>query len=271
MDPIFALKAVILGFIEGLTEFLPVSSTGHILLAESLLGLGFADAKFDKTFAVLIQLGAILALLGVYFRKILSIVAALPTDKQARIFALGVIVAFLPAAALGATLHGFIKGVLFNPWVVCVALISGGIVLLIVDDMRLERRYADATRFSLPMYFKIGLFQCAAMIPGVSRSGSTIVGAMLMGAEKRAAAEFSFFLSIPTMTGAFAYDLYKNAGTLNSDHAAIIAAGFAAAFFAGLLVVKGLLGYVGKHGFAVFGWWRIVIGSAGLAALILMK
>lgn len=269
MDPILALKAVILGLIEGLTEFLPVSSTGHILLAESLLGLGFGDRQFDKTFAVLIQLGAILALMGVYFRKILQIVLALPTEKQARIFALGVIVAFLPAALLGAMLHGFIKGVLFNPWIVCVSLIAGGIVLLIVDDLPLSRKHDDATRFPLAMYFKIGLIQCAAMIPGVSRSGSTIVGAMLMGAEKRAAAEFSFFLSIPTMTGAFAYDLYKNAGILTPDHGAIVALGFASAFVAGLIVVKGLLDYVGRHGFAVFGWWRIVVGSVGLAALIL--
>ncbi len=271
MEPLFALKAVILGFIEGLTEFLPVSSTGHILLAESLLGLGFSDPKFDKTFAVLIQLGAILALVGVYARKLIGIAIALPTEKQARIFTLGVLIAFLPAAMVGVLLHGFIKGVLFNPLIVCISLVAGGIVLLVVDDLKLAVRHHDATRFPLAMYLKIGLVQCAAMIPGVSRSGSTIVGAMLMGADKRAAAEFSFFLSIPTMTGAFAYDLYKNAGTLTAEHAGIIAAGFGAAFVAGLIVVRGLLAYVGRHGFAVFGWWRIVVGSLGLAAIILTR
>src|SRR6478672_4923495 len=204
MELAAALKALVLGVLEGFTEYLPVSSTGHLLLAEHFLGLNFADERFDKTFAVLIQLGSIMALLLVYFRRLLKIAIALPSSAQARNFVLGVLVAFLPAAVIGAVLHGFIKGVLFNPLIVCIALIVGGVILLVVDEMRLETRYDDATTFPLSMYLKIGLFQCLAMIPGVSRSGATIVGAMVLGADKRSAAEFSFFLAMPTMAGAFA-------------------------------------------------------------------
>jgi len=179
-----------------------------------------------------------------------------------------VLIAFLPAAAIGAVLHGFIKGVLFNPLLVCCTLIIGGLLLIVVDGLRLEVRETDATRFSLPMYLKIGLFQCLAMIPGVSRSGATIVGAMLMGADKRAAAEFSFFLAMPTMAGAFAYELLKSYKTLSLNDGAMIVAGFLAAFVAGLIVVRSLLAYVSRHGFGLFGWWRIVVGSAGLAGLV---
>ena len=196
MDILTVAKAAILGILEGFTEFLPVSSTGHLLLAQHFLGLGFDDERFSKTFSVLIQFGSILALLLVYFRKLFGVALALPTEKQARIFVIGVLIAFLPAAAIGAVAHGFIKGVLFNPLVVCIALIVGGFVLL-VDDMPLKTRYTDATTYPLSMYLKIGLCQCLAMIPGVSRSGATIVGAMLLGADKRSAAEFSFFLAIP--------------------------------------------------------------------------
>ena len=261
------LKAILLGILEGFTEYLPVSSTGHLLLAEHFLGLNFSDPAFDKTFAVLIQLGSIMALVVVYFRRLAAIALAAPSNAQARSFIIGVIVAFLPAAVIGAALHGFIKGVLFNPLIVCIALIVGGVILLIVDELPLERRYSDATAFPLSMYVKIGFMQCLAMVPGVSRSGATIVGAMLLGADKRAAAEFSFFLAIPTMLGAFAYDLLKSYKDLTSSGLSLIAIGFIAAFIAGLLVVTGLLQFVSKRGFAVFAWWRIVIGVAGLAGL----
>lgn len=258
------IEALFLGLIEGLTEFLPVSSTGHLLLVGHFLGF----ESTGKTFEVLIQLGAILAILSVYFGKLLTIAKALPYDPDARRFVIGVLIAFLPAALIGAVLHGFIKEVLFNPWIVCMTLIAGGFVLLIIDGMPLEVTEKDATRFSLPMYFKIGLLQCLAMVPGVSRSGATIVGAMLMGASKRAAAEFSFFLAIPTMAGAFAYDLLKNYKILSADDAALIVVGFVAAFLAAVVVVKTLLDYVSRHGFAPFAWWRIVVGAAGLAGLI---
>lgn len=260
------LKALALGVVEGLTEFIPVSSTGHILLMEHFLGLG--DASFGKTFAVLIQLGAILAILSVYFGKLWSIALALPSSAQARRFVAGVLLAFLPAALLGALLHGFIKSVLFNPFLVCCTLIAGGLILLVIDDMDLEAREDDATTFPLSMYVKIGLFQCLALVPGVSRSGATIVGAMLMGATKRAAAEFSFFLAMPTMAGAFAYDLLKNYKTLDGDGVALIAVGFVAAFVSGLIVVRKLLDIVSTYGFKPFAYWRIAVGSVGLAALM---
>lgn len=257
-------EALFLGLIEGLTEFLPVSSTGHLLLVGHFLGF----ETTGKTFEVLIQLGAILALLSVYSGRLWSIARAVPHDEEARRFAIGVIVAFLPAAVIGALLHGFIKGVLFNPYVVCIALIAGGLVLLLLDDFRLDSRYRDATRFPLPMYLKIGFIQCLAMIPGVSRSGATIVGAMALGADKRAAAEFSFFLAMPTMAGAFAYDLLKNYKQLSFQDGALIVVGFIAAFATALVVVKSLLDYVARHGFTTFAWWRIGVGAAGLAGLL---
>ena len=268
MDMIAAFKAAILGVLEGFTEFLPVSSTGHLLLAEHFLDLDFADERFSKTFVVLVQLGSILALVGYYFRRLLAIALAAPHDRDARRFIIGVLVAFLPAAIIGAALHGFIKDVLFNPLIVCIALIVGGFILLVVDDMKLPQNRDDATRFTLGMYFKIGLIQCLAMVPGVSRSGATIVGAMLMGASKRAAAEFSFFLAMPTMTGAFASDLYKNYRFLSASDIGVIGVGFITAFVSGLIVVAGLLNYVTKHGFKPFAWWRICVGAAGLAGLM---
>jgi len=257
------IEAAILGVVEGLTEFLPVSSTGHLLLLGHFLGF----ESNGKSFEVLVQLGAILAITLVYFRRLLDIALRIPSDPAARRFVLGVLVAFLPAAAIGAVLHGFIKGVLFNPFVVCCALIAGGLVLMVVDELELEEKHTDATTFPLSMYFKIGLFQCLAMVPGVSRSGSTIVGAMLLGASKRAAAEFSFFLAMPTMAGAFAYDLLKSYKTLTFDDATLIVIGFVCAFFSALIVVRSFLDFVSKRGFAVFAWWRIVVGLFGLAGL----
>jgi undecaprenyl-diphosphatase len=260
-------KAFVLGVVEGLTEFLPVSSTGHLLLLERFFG--FDDEAFGKTFVVLIQLGAILAILSIYFVRLWNIAIRMFTDARARRFVIGVVIAFLPAAVIGALAHGFIKGVLFNPWVVCFTLIAGGAVLLWVDQLELEPRYHDATTFSLPMYLAIGFAQCLAMIPGVSRSGATIVSAMLLGADKRAAAEFSFFLAIPTTTGAFAYDLYKNFGQMTASNTLIVAVGFITSFVCAWLVVKTLLDYVTRHGFAVFAWWRVIVGSLGLIGLAL--
>lgn len=265
MDSTQLLQALTLGVVEGGTEFIPVSSTGHLLLLQHFFGL---DGESNKTFAILIQFGAILAILTVYFARLWAIAAALPRDPDARRFVIGVLIAFLPAVVVGVLARDFIKGVLFNPLLVCCTLILGGLVLVILDGLRLEAHETDATRFSLSMYLRIGLFQCLAMIPGVSRSGATIVGAMLMGADKRAAAEFSFFLAMPTMAGAFSYELLKSYKTLSFNDGALIVAGFLAAFVAGLIVVRSLLAYVSRHGYALFGWWRIVVGSAGLAGLL---
>jgi undecaprenyl-diphosphatase len=265
MDLKQLLQAAILGALEGGTEFIPVSSTGHLLLLQHFFGL---ESEANKTFAILIQFGAILAILSVYFTRLWRIATATPSDPDARRFVIGVLIAFLPAAIVGVMARGFIKDVLFNPFLVCCTLIAGGLVLIVVDEMRFEGKYRDATRYPLPMYLKIGVFQCLAMVPGVSRSGATIVGAMLMGADKRSAAEFSFFLAMPTMAGAFAYELLKSYKSLSFDDASMIVIGFLAAFVSGLIVVRGLLDYVSRYGFALFGWWRIAVGAAGLAGLL---
>lgn len=260
------VEALLLGILEGLTEFLPVSSTGHILLAGHFLGF----ESTGKAFEVLIQLGAILAVVSVFASRLWKILVTLPTSRRSKRFTLGVLIAFLPAAFLGALLHDFIKTVLFeSPMTICIALILGGIVLLFVDRMPLKERYRDIKEFPFAVYLGIGLFQCLALIPGTSRSGSTIVGSLLMGVEKRAAAEFSFFLAMPTMAGAFAYDLYKNKDALSSADLPIIGAGFIAAFVVAIFVVRYLLDYVSKHGYALFGWWRLVVGSVGLIALLI--
>lgn len=261
------IKAAILGIVEGLTEFLPVSSTGHLLLMEHFLG--FDDDALGKSFAILIQLGAILALLSIYFIRLLKLATGFFSDAQARRFILGVLIAFLPAAVIGAVAHGFIKAMLFNVWIVCAMFILGGFVLLWIDRLSLKARYRDATKFSLPMYFGIGLIQCISMIPGVSRSGATIIGAMLFGADRRAAAEFSFWLAMPTMVGAFALELFKSRAEMSGGNVLVIAVGFAASFVCGWIVVKTFLDYVSRHSFALFAWWRIVVGGVGLIALAL--
>jgi undecaprenyl-diphosphatase len=191
------------------------------------------------------------------------------SEPAARRFVIGVLVAFLPAAVIGAAGGDFIKGTLFNPWVVCFTLIVGGAILLWVDQLDLKPRFHDATAFPLPMYLGIGVAQCVAMIPGVSRSGATIVSAMLFGSDKRSAAEFSFFLAMPTMAGAFAYDLFKNYATMTADNLTIVAFGFVTAFVAALIVVRTLLDYVSSRGFTLFAWWRVIVGTLGLIALAL--
>lgn len=267
MDVILLLKALFLGFVEGLTEFLPVSSTGHLLLIGHFLGF----SSTGRTFEVLIQLGAILAILLVYGQRLIAIALALPTDPDARRLVVGVLIAFLPAVVIGVLAHDFIKTVLFEtPALVCTTLILGGLVLLVVDRMSFNTRYTDATRFPLSVYLGIGLFQCLAMIPGTSRSGSTIVGALLLGADKRAAAEFSFFLAMPTMAGAFAYDLYKNRDVITADDLTVTAVGFAAAFVTAIVVVRALLDFVSRHGYAPFAWWRIAVGCLGFIGLAVL-
>jgi undecaprenyl-diphosphatase len=262
------VKAAILGVVEGLTEFLPVSSTGHLLLMEHFLGWG--DDSFGKSFAILIQLGAILALLTIYFGRIWSLATNMFTQWAAARFIIGVLLAFLPAAVIGALAGSYIKSYLFDVRIVCMTFILGGFVLLWVDRMNLKPRYFVSTEFSLPMYFVIGVCQCVAMIPGVSRSGATIVGAMLFGADRRSAAEFSFWLAMPTMVGAFAYEAYKSRAELAHGDITAIAVGFVFSFIFGWIVVKTFLRYVQRHSFALFAWWRIVVGSAGIYALYIL-
>jgi undecaprenyl-diphosphatase len=262
MNVLLALKAALLGFIEGLTEFLPVSSTGHLILFGYYLNFESPGHSFE----VLIQLGAILAILSVYFWKLLAIAKGMVSDPKARRFVLGVLLAFLPAVIVGLLARDFIKTTLFNPFVVCLSLIGGGLILLVVDETEFNQRHDDVMEFSLPMCLKIGLFQCLAMVPGVSRSGATIVGAMMMGSSKRAAAEFSFFLAMPTMVGAFTYDLLKTYKTLSFDDFSAIFVGFVVALITALVVVRKLLDFVSQHGFTPFAWWRIIVGCFGLAA-----
>jgi undecaprenyl-diphosphatase len=259
------IKAAILGVVEGLTEFLPVSSTGHLLLMERFLGWG--DDSFGKSFAILIQLGAILALLTIYFGRIWALATSMFTQWAAARFIIGVLLACLPAVVLGALFGGFVKEHFFDVRIVCTMFILGGFVLLWVDRMNLKPRYLEATSFPLPMYFAIGVCQCLAMVPGISRSGATIVGAMLFGSDRRAAAEFSFWLAMPTMVGAFAYEAFKSRHELAHANILAIAVGFIFSCIFGWIVVKTFLRYIQHHTFAVFAWWRIVLGTLGIFAI----
>jgi undecaprenyl-diphosphatase len=258
------LAALILGLVEGLTEFIPVSSTGHMLLLGHFLGF----ESTGKTFEIVIQLGALLAIISVYFRRLWTLATRWPFDPAARRFLIGLLVAFAPAVVIGFLAYDFIKTVLFEtPTVVCYALIIGGFLLLLLDRMKKVPVYLDADRYPIRVYFLVGLFQCLAMIPGVSRSGATIAGGLLLGTDKRSAAEFSFFLALPTMGAAVAYDLLKNWDRLDFSDAGLIGIGFVSAFLTALAVVRFLLDFVSKRGFAPFAWWRIVVGVVGLALL----
>ncbi|WBU56514.1 undecaprenyl-diphosphate phosphatase [Paracoccus sediminicola] len=258
------IVAALLGLLEGLTEFIPVSSTGHVLLAGYFLGFESPGRAFE----VLIQLGAIMAILGVYAKRLWHLFSSAPHNPASRRFILAVLLAFLPAAVIGVLAHEIIKTVFFEtPALIAWMLVIGGIVILIVDRKAPTPRVTEVEQISLPMAVGIGFIQCLAMIPGTSRSGATIVGAMLMGVGKRAAAEFSFFLSMPTMAGAFVYDLFQNRDILDGQAIGNIVIGFICAFIMAVIVVKWLLGYVSRHGYALFGWWRIIVGSVVLLAL----
>jgi undecaprenyl-diphosphatase len=260
------INVLILGLIEGLTEFIPVSSTGHVLLAGTFLGF----CSPGKSFEILIQLGAILAILSIYFGKLWHLLVTLPSSPDTRRFVAGILIAFLPAAVIGAGLSKYIDALLETPLVICATLIIGGIVLLAVDRMRFRVIYNDVTQIPPKVALTIGFCQCLAMIPGVSRSGATIVGAMLLGTDKRTAAEFSFWLAMPTMAGAFAFKLVKHWSALSSADITNIAIGFVVAFIAAIFVVRYLLDYVSRHGFALFAWWRIVVGGVALGALLVL-
>lgn len=258
------LIAILLGIVEGLTEFIPVSSTGHLLLLTHFLKFGTTG----KTFEVLIQLGAVLALLTLYFHRLWTVVVTLPSDPRSRAFVVSVLIAFAPAVLIGVAAHDFIKTVLFeSPQVICISLIVGGILLWAVDRYAPKPVHDDAMALDWKTALAIGLFQCLAMIPGMSRSGSTLIGAMLFKVNKKAAAEFSFFLAMPTMAGAFAYDVFKSYKQMDFSDVWLIALGFTAAFVTAVLVVKALLAYVSRHGYAVFAIWRVCVGVLGLVLL----
>lgn len=258
MTLMILLQAVFLGIVEGVTEFIPVSSTGHLIIAGDLIGF---SGPLATVFDVVIQLGAILAICVLYARRLLAVAFGLTSDPAARHFAMAIVIAFIPAAVLGFLLHDFIKEALFTPLVVCASLVVGGIAILAVERWQPDHHIARIEDLSPLTSLKIGFFQCLAMIPGVSRSGATILGALTLGVERKTAAEFSFFLAIPTMLGASALDMWKSRHLLNPDDTAIIAVGFVAAFLSAIVVVRWLVSFVGRHSFAIFGWYRIVFGA----------
>jgi undecaprenyl-diphosphatase len=263
MDTVLALKAVVMGLVEGATEFLPVSSTGHLILADWILGFGAKDGVFE----VVIQAGAMLAVIWLYFGKLWKTLIGLPKDRTSQNFALAVAIGFLPAAVLGFAFHDYIKNNLFSPWVVSVSLIVGGVVLLFVDRIKVPTTTTSVDDLSFKTALKIGLFQCVAMIPGVSRSGATIVGALLSGVDRKTAAEFSFFLAIPTLMGAAAFDFIKAKDTLQASDMTLIAIGLVTAFVSALIVIKAFIAWLTRHGLGVFGWYRIVVGLVMLVWL----
>lgn len=251
------LIALILGIIEGLTEFLPVSSTGHLIIFGDLLGY---NDDSSKVFKIVIQLGAILAICWDYRKRLFDVAVGLPTQRSAQRFVLLLLVAFLPAAVLGTLFHSYIKGLLFNPITVATMLVLGGFIILYVEKRAYYPRIEEIDRITWRDALKVGFAQALAMIPGTSRSGATIIGGMIFGLSRKTAAEFSFFLAIPTMFAATVYDLYKNWHLLNMGDLPIFAIGFVASFFAGMLAVRTFIRFISNHTFVGFAWYRIAFG-----------
>jgi undecaprenyl-diphosphatase len=258
LDFVLLLKAAVMGVVEGLTEFLPVSSTGHLILAGSLLGL--ADAK-AKVFDVAIQSGAILAVIIVYRERLLSTLRDLPSSLQARRFVLNVVIGFLPAGVVGLLAYKAIKAHLFNAPVVAGSFIVGALIILWVERrVQPEPRVATIDDLSPLDALKVGLVQCLGMIPGTSRSGATIIGGMLLGLSRKAATDFSFFLAIPTLVGAGAYSLWKERALLSMADLPLFSVGFVVSFISAWFCVRWLLRYISTHTFVPFAWYRIVFG-----------
>jgi undecaprenyl-diphosphatase len=256
MDSPQLFQAVILGIVEGLTEFLPVSSTGHLIIVGDFLGF---TGEVAKTFEIFIQLGSILGVVWLYRLKIWSVASRL-REPSAQRFLLNLGIGFLPAAVVGFLLHGHIKTYLFNPVTVAGALVVGGAVILLIERKDHRRGVPSLEAIRPSHAFKIGLAQMVAMFPGVSRAGATIMGGLLAGLSRTTATEFSFFLAIPTMLVATTYDLYKSYPLLRADDAVMLMVGFVTAFATAIIVVKTLLVYVSRHDFTVFGYYRIVFG-----------
>lgn len=258
MDLVLLVKAAIMGIVEGLTEFLPISSTGHLILAGTLLG--FHDEK-AKVFEIAIQTGAIVAVIIVYWQKIRSTMIALPTERQAQRFALNVAIAFTPAVVLGLAFGAAIQANLFTPVVVASSFILGGFVILWAERRPQEAvRIQDVDQMRWQDALKVGLVQCVAMIPGTSRSGATIIGGMLLGLSRKAATDFSFFLAIPTLVGAGVYSLYKQWALLSVADIPMFAVGLLFSFLSAWVCVRWLLRYISTHSFTPFAWYRIAFG-----------
>jgi undecaprenyl-diphosphatase len=257
MDVALLFKALVLGVVEGLTEFLPVSSTGHLILAADLLG--FDDEK-SKTFNLAIQTGAMLAVVWEYRAKFLGVAAGLASDRAARRFVANLVVAFIPAAVLGLLFGGLIKAHLFRAVPVATAFIVGAFVILWVERRSRQARVESVDDMTWRDALKVGCAQCFALIPGTSRSGATIIGAMLFGLSRKAATEFSFFLAVPTLVAAGAYDLYKHRAAFSAGDLEMLAVGLVAAFASAFVCVRWLIRYVATHDFKPFAWYRIAFG-----------
>jgi undecaprenyl-diphosphatase len=251
------IKAAVLGIVEGITEFLPVSSTGHLILAGDVLGF---TGNTAKTFEVFIQLGAILAVLWFYREKMSSTIKGIGTEKTNR-FLLNLLIAFLPAAFFGFLTHSHIKRYLFSPLTVAFALIAGGIAIFLIERLVKKSRVLDVDEISYKHAFGIGMAQTLSLFPGVSRAGATIMGGMCIGLERKVATEFSFFLAIPTMFAATSYDLLQNIDHLTAGDVPVFAVGFFVSFFSALIVIKAFLGFVKGHTFDTFAIYRIIFGS----------
>lgn len=263
MDILLLLKALLLGVIEGLTEFLPISSTGHLIIAGDLVG--FNDER-SSVFKIAIQFGAILAICGIYRERIVSVIRGLGRDPAANRLTLNLIAGFLPAMVLGVLLHKTIKSLLFNPITVASALIIGGFIILWAERRQHVATVQDIDEMSWRDALKVGFCQALAMIPGTSRSGATIIGGMFCGLSRSTATQFSFFLAIPTMAAATVYDLYKNRALLSADDLGLILVGFVAAFIAAWFTVKALIAFVSRHAFTPFAYYRIAFGLLVLAS-----
>lgn len=259
------LTIILLGIVEGVTEFLPVSSTGHLILAGALLGF---KGEASGTFEIVIQLGAILSVIVLYWRRFWDVFVGLGRrDPRAIAFTRNVALAFLPSAVIGLIVYKMVKAMLESPMTVAVALVVGGIAILVIERLVRAPRVTNVEQMSWKVALGIGIIQCLAMIPGVSRSGATIMGALGVGVDRKTAAEFSFFLAVPTMLAASAYDLYKNAESIGSDGWLAIAIGFVVSFVVALLVIRWFLGIVTRHGFTPFAWYRIVAGGVAIVWL----
>jgi undecaprenyl-diphosphatase len=264
MDPVALFSALLMGVVEGLTEFLPISSTGHLILLGDLIGF---RGPPGKAFEISIQLGAILAVVWIYRRMLWSLARGMRRPGRARDYVSNILLAFLPALVIGATLHETITGMLFDPFVVSVALIAGGVVIILIEWLRPTPTIESVPEIGPLAAVLIGFGQVLAMVPGTSRSGATIITALLIGVDRRTAAEFSFILAIPTMLAATAYSLFKARADLTSEAFDLIAVGFLTAFVVALVTVRTVLAVISRTGFAPFGWYRIVLGSLMLAVL----
>ncbi len=260
------IHALVLGLVEGATEFIPVSSTGHLILVGDWLGF---HGEFAATFEIVIQLGAILAVVWLYRSRLWKVVRGLPGDAVARRLTWNLILAFVPAAVVGVLAHRWIKAVLFNPVTVATALVIGGIVILVIERMRPPVRAPAVDDIPPRTALGIGIAQVASLVPGVSRSGATIMGGLGLGLSREAAAEFSFFLAIPVMVAATGFELATTPQVLSPDRLLIVAVGFATSFVSAVFVVKAFLRFVSSHTFAVFAWYRIVFGLVLLAWYLL--